>query len=174
MVFQETKTQESKGLSKVLLLVILALGAVVALGALTGCNASTQQEAESADQKAEEAGETTHELVCLPTVDYGITDFFGQEYLWGTEIEGVRQLLIVHFGEGGIVNKEGQPVDEKSLKPGDIIECSFDMIAQSYPGQVSVDQATLIEEAGSNACIPYYPELEELQRSAVDVDNEVE
>ena len=165
--------------------VVLLCGLFAAFVALAGCSASTPQEDAAADKEAiEEADEaaqkgevdenSVHEMVCLPLIDYGMTDFFGQEYLWGVTIEDTHQVVVLHIGEGGIVDEEGNMVDEASLKNGDIIECQFDMIALSYPGQVSVDEAIFVREGGQAATEPYLADLEALKNSATDVANEVE
>ena len=110
-----------------------------------------------------------HEMVYMPTEAIQIDDLFGEQGLWGVMINGSPDVVVLHIGEGGLVDEAGQPMEISSIQPGDMITCSFDMITNSYPGQVTVESATFIGDGGEEAIQPYLDALTQLEGSAIGV-----
>ncbi len=132
-------------------------------GAANDQNATAGEDAGNA--AAEDAD--THELVYIPFSYLGIEDdLFDENALWGVTLGDVPQILVMHIADG-VIGENGEKIPLADLQPGDIVKATFTQIAQSYPGQISVDTCEFVRHGGTEAITPYDSEITAYEDAAI-------
>ena len=168
------KTQSSRAGSLVKMIFVFVFTGlfVLSLAMLTGCSEEKPQREEVNTNENENVLESDdsatidniHELVYLGNNGEILSaEEFDGDGLWGVTMGGSDDVVILHIGEGGIVDEAGNKLDFSELQYGDVVEAEFDIVSLSFPGQVSVEQIVFLRHGGDSEAAPYEKVLVEME-----------